>query len=58
MEPPIQGSTSVKSGGNILLPRIAETSSGQRSTGCTESDLSFLDPKRQQEVQTRTDFIY
>lgn len=58
LEPPIQGSTSVKSGGNILLPRIAETSSGQRSTGCTESDLSFLDPKRQQEVQTRTDFIY
>ncbi|KAM3721542.1 Protein dispatched [Dirofilaria immitis] len=58
LESPIQGSTSVKSGGNILLPRTIETSSGQRSIGYTESDLSFLDPKRKQEVQTCTDFIY
>ncbi|VDO32443.1 unnamed protein product, partial [Onchocerca flexuosa] len=57
-EPPIQGSTSVKSGANILSPRTVETSSGHRSTGYTESDLSFLDPKRKQEVQTCTDFIY
>lgn len=48
----------VNLGGNILLPRTAETSSGQRSIGYTESDLSFLDPRRKQEVQTRTDFIY
>uniref|UniRef100_A0A8R1XWJ9 Uncharacterized protein n=1 Tax=Onchocerca volvulus TaxID=6282 RepID=A0A8R1XWJ9_ONCVO len=58
LEPPIQGSTSVKSGGNILSPRTVETSIGQRSIGYTESDLSFLDPKRKQEVQTCTDFIY
>ncbi|KAL3998043.1 hypothetical protein ACH3XW_13430 [Acanthocheilonema viteae] len=57
-ESPIQGSTPMKSGGNILLPRMAETSSGQRSIGYPESDLSFLDPKRKQEVQTCTDFIY
>ncbi|CAG9535973.1 unnamed protein product [Cercopithifilaria johnstoni] len=58
LEPPIQESASVKSGGNILLPRRAETYSGQRSIGPTELDLSFLDPKRKQEVQTCTDFIY
>lgn len=45
-------------GGNILLPRITESSTGQRSIGYMESDLSFLDPRRKQEVQTCTDFIY
>uniref|UniRef100_A0A915PUJ8 TPM domain-containing protein n=1 Tax=Setaria digitata TaxID=48799 RepID=A0A915PUJ8_9BILA len=57
LESQIQRSTSMKSGGNIL-PRTAETSSGQQYTGYNESDLSFLDPRRKQEVQTRTDFIY
>uniref|UniRef100_A0A0R3RKL5 VWFA domain-containing protein n=1 Tax=Elaeophora elaphi TaxID=1147741 RepID=A0A0R3RKL5_9BILA len=58
-EPTSQGSASLKSGGNVLLPRTTETSgSCQRSIGYTESDLSFLDPRRKQEVQTCTDFIY
>lgn len=38
--------------------RTAETSSTQRSSGFVEPDLSFLDPRRKLEVQTRTDYIY
>ncbi|VDN41264.1 unnamed protein product [Gongylonema pulchrum] len=46
------------SGATAVSPRTAETSSVQRSGGPNEPDLSFLDPRRKQEVQTRTDFIY
>lgn len=41
--------------GNRLLPR---GTGSQHFTNYRESDLSFLDPKREQEVQTLTDFIY
>ncbi|VDN02624.1 unnamed protein product [Thelazia callipaeda] len=45
--------------GNKSSRQVAETSSTQqRTTANVESDLSFLDPRRQQEVQTCTDFIY
>ncbi|VDK68847.1 unnamed protein product [Litomosoides sigmodontis] len=56
-EAPVQGSASGKSG-DKFLSRATRTSGGQRSVGYMESDLSFLDPKRKQEVQTCTDFIY
>ncbi|KHN76566.1 hypothetical protein Tcan_11474 [Toxocara canis] len=42
-----------------VVPRASqETVSVQRSIGYAESDLSFLDPRRKLEVQTRTDYIY
>uniref|UniRef100_A0A915A055 TPM domain-containing protein n=3 Tax=Parascaris univalens TaxID=6257 RepID=A0A915A055_PARUN len=42
-----------------VVPRASqETASVQRSIGYAESDLSFLDPRRKLEVQTRTDYIY
>ncbi|VDN58130.1 unnamed protein product [Dracunculus medinensis] len=40
------------------LPVAPDVASLQRSIGYAESDLSFLDPRRKLEVQTRTDFFY
>lgn len=62
-EPNRSGERSSISGGapqgnGQALPRSPDTVSIPRSVGYAESDLSFLDPRRRLEVQTRTDYIY